>query len=345
MNDVTDGNYWNYQGTNGGQEAYLDQFKHWINDQMNPTAVQMSSHREFFRKRLNPRLDYLTSKGQPGPGSPCDKDSRWRNFAFTAKDDIPGRVFSISSIHPTTTPGTDPGPPYVLKIDGHVRTVVDQPVTLSGSTVLELDKNYPICEHSTRYFQEGFGQLFRIQMDGGSCYKISGGVPLVDIREIESSADTYNLHIIDLTTADLIGVDDSNHASYYWSSYEQGDEFILRSDFESSSCATIPNRWSSDAARYSSEPIFGKLFDESTGTFRYLLFDPRLQLIENTVDKPSPDGGGSVTLESDGRVFCANTHRNFLNEENCVLSYEETACVADDVTAKAYVNITEGKRK
>ena len=309
---------------------------------MDPTIVQMSSHREFFRKRLNPRLDSVMSVGQPGPGSPCEKNSRWRTFAFTSKDSIPGRVFSVSSVHPNPN-GINPGPPYVLKIDGHVRTVVDQPVTIEepSLTALELDKDYPICEHPTRFHEEGFGELFQIKKENGSCYPLSGGVPLVDINDIESLADTYNLHVIDLTSADLAGIDDSNYASNYWSSYEEGDEFILRSDFDSSACAAIPDR--TDEANYPSEPIFGKRFDVSTGTFQYLLFDPHLMLLENTVENPSPDGGGRVALESDGEVFCANTDRNFLNEDKCILSYEETACRAKDMEANTFVNLTEGK--
>lgn len=318
-----------------------DQFKHWVTDQMNTSIVPLSSHREFFRKRLNPRFDHIYSKGRPGP-RPCDMNSRWRTFAFTTKDTIPGRVFTVSSLDSAGVGnGSNGSTGYILKVDGHIRTVVNDPVRISkNGQLVELDKDYPICEHKTRFYQEGFGELFRIKLDNGKCRSIEGGIPLVDISEIEA-LDTYNLHVLDLTTADLVGIDDSDHASFYWSSYEQGDEFILQSKFDSSSCESIPDIWT-DATEYPLVPIFGKIYHPETGDVQYLLYDPRLSIFENTLENPASDGGGRVTIETNRRVSCANTHRNFINEEHCVLSYDETACPAAS-SATAYVNMTTGK--
>jgi len=57
----------------------------WIETQMDVAQTPISSHREYFRKRLNPRLLELMKYGRSGPHA-CEGNSRWRNFAFTRKD-------------------------------------------------------------------------------------------------------------------------------------------------------------------------------------------------------------------------------------------------------------------
>lgn len=56
-------------------------------------------------------------------------------------------------------------------------------------------------------------------------------------------------------------------------------------------------------------PIFGKSFNAQTGQFEYLLFDPKLVLMDNTVDNPIPDGGGFLEYDTDGKTFCSNAPR------------------------------------
>lgn len=49
--------------------------------------VAPTSHREYFRKRLNPRSLETYKYGRAGP-HPCAVHSRWRKFAFTRKDKV-----------------------------------------------------------------------------------------------------------------------------------------------------------------------------------------------------------------------------------------------------------------
>lgn len=85
--------------------------------------------------------------------------------------------------------------------------------------------------------------------------------------------------------------------------------------------------------------IMGRARDASTGEMVTLAFDPMLELRENTVENPIPDGGGANYLAmegwwdglgwwnaakgrfdqpvNDGAVHCANVRRNFLNEDGC----------------------------
>ena len=57
----------------------------WISNQLDEDITPLSSHREYFRKRLNPRMLEMGKYGRTGP-KVCDLYSRWRNFAFTRKD-------------------------------------------------------------------------------------------------------------------------------------------------------------------------------------------------------------------------------------------------------------------
>ena len=84
--------------------------------------------------------------------------------------------------------------------------------------------------------------------------------------------------------------------------------------------------------------VMGRAYDSTTGQTITLAFDPMLELRENTVDNPIPDGGGSNYLAmagwwdglgwldknsrffqpvNDGATHCANVRRNFLNEKGC----------------------------
>ena len=105
----------------------------------------------------------------------------------------------------------------------------------------------------------------------------------------------------------------------------------------------VPSRFAPD------KPVFALLPD---GT--YALYDPRLIVKENTIENPLMDGGGDAVVRTTLRknnfvansigsgddidyfvyndkniALCANEEPNFLNFDNCKLSYEENACLSD----------------
>jgi hypothetical protein len=62
----------------------------WVKGQQDPSTFstgKFSSLREYYRKRLNPRTPEVYRIGEAGP-HPCEKNSHWRKFAFTAYDVI-----------------------------------------------------------------------------------------------------------------------------------------------------------------------------------------------------------------------------------------------------------------
>ena len=101
----------------------------YITDQYELTPT---SHREYYRTRLNPRSLEMYKYGRAGP-HPCDIHSRWRKFAFTRKD----KVMSVGDIRrdwPMTMHNVTleeravdgvVGTKYAWVYAGHVRTMSD----------------------------------------------------------------------------------------------------------------------------------------------------------------------------------------------------------------------------
>lgn len=68
----------------------------------------------------------------------------------------------------------------------------------------------------------------------------------------------------------------------------------------------------------------------------YYLYDPRFRVFDNSLDDPKLNGGGDLVKttkreDDDGddyykQVQCFNAPRTFLNENDCVLSFDEDAC-------------------
>lgn len=98
-------------------------FAKWIKNQQSST-VPFTSHREYYRRRMNARFEVATPVG--AVTHPCQVDTRYRRFAFSVKDSE--KIMTIE------TAGTK----KLVSVDGFVRTVVDGPiVSVDGDVVLE----------------------------------------------------------------------------------------------------------------------------------------------------------------------------------------------------------------
>jgi hypothetical protein len=87
-------------------------FAEWIHKQQQ--EVPQTSHREMFRKRMNSRMETATYNS--AVTHPCQKDTRYRRYAFTAKDRE--KYMDIETV----------GGKKILRVDGFVRTVVNGPI-------------------------------------------------------------------------------------------------------------------------------------------------------------------------------------------------------------------------
>lgn len=141
-----------------------------------------------------------------------------------------------------------------------------------------------------------------------------------------------------------------------------GGDWLLNADVDAEVCEAFPTPYDNDyrgsdplnpdamPSRFDPDkPVFALLPDGS-----HALYDPRLIVKENTIENPLLDGGGDAVIrttlrknnfvansltngtDADYFVFndknialCANEEPNFLNFDNCKLSYEENACFSD----------------
>ncbi len=232
-------------------------------------------------------------------GHPCDQMSRWRKFSFVRNDVLWWAPRNLRVV------GVGDGNigPYTLYLDGNVRTVVnDFWLNKNDTYSFDPDFEYHLC--SVRGESSG-GELW-IRLEDGVCVQAEN--PRVDISGLENEL----AYVLDLSSVDdqLIPIDEE---------FTGGEEFLLPISLEDGLCNSIPS-----VQDRGDEQIYGRLSD---GT--WLLFDPRLDLDQNTPDSPLKDGGKAKELASGGRTLCANAPRTFLNEDGCFLSSDACKASAD----------------
>lgn len=123
----------------------------YVKDQI---AQPIGSHREFYRKRLNPRRTETERHGTSGP-KPCERTSRWRRFAFTSQDARMFRAFTME-LETKTVNGITA---YVLSYAGFPRTVLYEPLQYrQGNTLRNVpDGSYRIVRaEGTNKYHDGF---------------------------------------------------------------------------------------------------------------------------------------------------------------------------------------------
>jgi hypothetical protein len=262
----------------------------WIQTQM---TSNVTSHREFWRQRANPRLQGPSTVGLPN--QPCQIGARFRRFAFVRNDFFAGWTTSSIRVSSNTSP-------VVLRLNGSPRTVVSK-VAIQNSQyanyTFNTTRDYLLCDNP----EARIGGRVYITLEDGTCQPILN--PAVNFTGYES-LPTYILNI-PAASGNISSID-----SYI----TNGDEFILLQPLSDSRCTLIP-----DVVEVTDPPIFGVLPDGS-----WLQFDSRLNLESNTVTSPIPDGGGQISIQSAKVTTCSNAPRTFLNEKQCFISYAPLAC-------------------
>jgi len=253
----------------------------WFKSQSDNEVTSLTSHRKFWRERVSPRIPTATNVGSPDHA--CDKDSRWRSFAFVRNDFV---WWMRKELH---VKGSGP---YTLFLDGVLRTSVENFWLKKNETYsFDPDFAYIVC----RSPEEKVGGRLWITLEDGICEEVEN--PAVSLKGIATEA-TY---ILDLLQNNLRLVDVE---------ISQGGDYLLNSELLSNTCDGIPK-----VPDIGDEPIFGKVSDDM-----WLQFDPRLELGQNTFGSPLPDGGKRTQVGSGGASYCSNVPRNFWNEDKCELS-------------------------
>jgi len=345
----------------------------WVEEQM--TTAGMSSHRAYFRKRLNPRSTETYRYSVAGKKA-CEKFSRWRRFAFTLKD------LYMSQHHlgfdmEVSTVESDGATGYLLSIAGSVRTVLTAPLqyygTMSGlndylrnqgsndvAGTLDMSgsTSYQICAleeiEGVQRPDSDLPRTFAVEVNG-KCTYIVGGNPTVNLDE--RFIDMNSVHQLDMrsldTTTDLVVINDR---------ITKGSDLLLTREINDANCVTFPDPTDNDfrgpddrvpfatdffinytSSKFNPDaPVFGQLPDGG-----YALLDYRLDFDENTMKNPLMDGGANKVIAAahggDEQVYyCANVPQNIFNEDSCKLSNEENVCSSFDekIALGIYLNYT-----
>lgn len=225
--------------------------EHWIDSQM---ALSMTSHREYYRKRTNPRLVAPLSSG--GVRTPCLANSRWHRFALTAAD--VGLDLDVAS---NAAGGFD------LAVAGVLRTKVDSFSLGAGS--------YVLCDAI-----EDLGAEVQVGDSVSDCNTesaqvIPGGNPAIDSPDV-SRTQAFAL-------ADVTFVYDADANGGAVATTQRGAERtedgmpfgLLRQPLPG---CTLPSE--------------GDAFISLDGVS--YMHDPRLHFIDNTILQPATEPAGTV---------------------------------------------------
>ena len=233
--------------------------------------------------------------GVPGPKA-CEKNSRWRRFAFTGHDVYMSNTEKkfYLEIQPVTISGVTA---YVLSYAGEVRTVISYKLVLDEDNTVELDMtgatSYTICWASDIVGGiRDYPDAFRLVVNN-QCKDIKGGNPEVIMDSTYlSTLSTWSgiqSRTIDFSAFDntkLIEIDVTR---------TKGSTLLLLQSVTDSKCSTFPNPVDNSyldtptpPSRESPDPPVYAILPGG----KYAIHDYRYQAFENSVENPISDGGG-----------------------------------------------------
>ncbi len=293
----------------------LDAIVNWFKLQTDENSTPASSHRKYWRERVNERIP--TGQREGIPDHPCNQFSRWRRFTFVNNDRmwfLPKKEIKIQ--------GTGP---YDIFYNDKFRTRVNDITWADKPDGFSFNQNYAyeVCES---FVQEWIDGTFQMKLEDGTCVNI--GNPSVSLSDVESLAT----HIVDIDASNLEATD--------FIATNEGQMFMLKNELTIPVCDSIP-----DVPTIEDQLIFGKVPD---GT--WLIFDSRLTFDDNDILSPISDGG--KTKQVAGGIGCSNVVRNFLNEDTCEVS--SNACrpastssavsvILDNTTISELNNLVPGR--
>ncbi|KAL7541680.1 LOW QUALITY PROTEIN: hypothetical protein ACHAXR_011131 [Thalassiosira sp. AJA248-18] len=320
-------------------------FASWVEDQL---AMPKSSHRAFFRERMNPKFEFPYNVGATG-SRPCELHSRWRRYAISSRDQLRNRK---TGWYKHLTIEFLSGVGYIWKVDEYVRTVtLTHPEGDDGAGQLELNKRYRIL-HDNGWTWKADCVGCMLELECPTCTNTERNIanPTVSVEGIIGSSilpyqvvTLPNFKSNDLPT--LENTDDYPMFDQWTQPFEHA--LLNTTNLEGSGqCDGFPSfRQPFPLNGVDSQPgafpsVFGKSIDVNSGEEIHFLYDPHLKFYENSLTSPLMDGGGQLAIDTKlglnddnvnklvaGKsVQCQNAAQSFLNEDHCKLSFQPNAC-------------------
>lgn len=168
--------------------------------------------------------------------------------------------------------------------------------------------------------------------------------PEVKFTGVPSSINPYNaVDLPELNSIDFPSIDNGEEWPVFETWIHPNEDALLNTTSleDTNQCDDFPNfhiplpHDKEGAPKGAFSTVFGK-----TPSGIEFAYDPHLALLENTVENPLPDGGGKLSIATQGlwrgsgtgvrtpgeQVICQNLEKNFINEAGCKLSYLKEAC-------------------
>ena len=284
-------------------------FGDWAYKQMYQTSSTL--HRELFRSHVSPRYIDRRPTSEGIMSNPCKSGGRWRRSSF-----------SLVDIRKDITITKTASNRYALSMDGHVRTILDE-IKFQEIDQVDFDETNPIkvklCALNTADTFSGFGIRYK-----NKCrrFEPGNGNPPVDIEGL-------------IDPLILEGINPNEHITQIFDEDSGLIESMLLSKDLSNDYQDLCN--SIDLKQ--EIPVFAKL---TTG--QHLIFDPMLELEDNSLASPLNDGGAINSIVSKKKTLCMNTPRTFLNDKYCQLT-STSACTLGNTLDNMTLTLNEENLK
>jgi uncharacterized protein (DUF1501 family)/uncharacterized protein (DUF1800 family) len=270
----------------------------WINKQM---SLPVTSLRKHVRERINPRIEQTSSTG--GIRTQCQIGSRWHRFAFTEADRFKRLVVSAVEI-----PGV-----YTIRIDGSLRTEVTtwNNVQWSASLGSIADMNvstYLLCPTIHHSLTVGTLKLAKLVGAASDVSRVlEGKNPHTCSGPDKAPSFTYfdKNPALSFTSLDVATTNVYTSAEAHVTPIPSADDaFVL--DYLSN--PNLCDRGKSEGGHYHSLMKLGNI---------YYRFDPRMRLVENTLESPFNMSKFNTGQGADNKFVCPSVAKTFLNKRSC----------------------------
>jgi hypothetical protein len=260
-------------------------FEQWVHSQID---IEPTYHREFFRENAHSslyeeKIDYTVK-----PRNPCLKNSRWREYAFTADDYE--KPLTVSELNDGT---------FLLSVEGVPRTVLNTWTDDNG-------KNLGTGEFGFCWWtEEVVGGVFAVNPgnDGSDCSQVLSGNPKLNLPNSILNDENYSNDLKIISLPDRSNFKDTvpllvpNRGHFRF-----GGGLRLTKKVTNSVCDQLP------LGAY--QNLVGIMSGENT----QVMYSGFMDLQTNTHEHPIGVSGGTSFETS---TLCPNVQKSFLNRK-CV---------------------------
>jgi len=289
-------NSWNY-GNN-----ILSEMGKWVKRQVNPNQVSPTSHRQYFRERVDFSTYRHSAYKHYRPRHPCGRYARWREYAFDIDDSSQPATVSLWNGK------------YLVKINDIPRTVIS-PSDWEYADGQNIGVgNFYICWAP----EERVGGWVGVMTDFVSqCQWFRN--PTVDLPSAVINQQIKQVSLPANTNANFGSIDPIQFPENEF----YGEDLYLKQNIPTNGCSNIPDNGD---------------YWNTLGTFpdgKQAWFAGNVQLDRNTLDNPLSDGGAAmmkIKIPSDEVYYddvgaqCPVPSKSFINVDTCYLSTNNKAC-------------------